>query len=69
MITIEDDEESSWALELVKPLNARDELAVELDPHVMNKVIKYLQHAGFSSDLQEVNKKTKGLSYDTPQGI
>ena len=57
VLSIEDGEEAPWALELVKPLNARDELAVELDPHVINKLIKYLQHAGFSSDLQEVNKK------------
>ena len=69
VITIGDDEETSWALEVVKPLNARDELAVELIPHVMNKVIKYLQDAGFSSDLQDVNKKRKGLTPQTPRGI
>ena len=69
MLSIEDDEEAPWALELVKPLNARDELAVELDADVINKLIKYLQHAGFSSDLQEVNKKRKGMSSETPQGI
>ena len=68
-IEIEDDEEASWTLELVKPLNARDELAVELDPDVLNKVIKYLRHAGFSSDLQDGNKKRKGMSSETPMGI
>ena len=69
VLSIEDGEEAPWALELVKPLNARDELAVELDPHVINKLIKFLQHEGFSSDLQEVNKKRKGMSSETPQGI
>ena len=69
VLNLEDDEEAPWALELVKPLNARDELAVELDEHVINKVIKYLQHEGFNSELQEVNKKRKGMSSDTPQGI
>ena len=69
VLSIEDGEEAPWALELAKPLNARDELAVELDPHVISKVIKLLQHEGFSSDLQEVNKKRKGMSSETPQGI
>ena len=69
VLSIEDGEEAPWALELVKPLNARDELAVELDPHVINKLIKFLQHEEFSSDLQEVNKKRKGMSSETPQGI
>ena len=65
MLSIEDDEEAPWTLELVKPLNSRDELAVKLDKDVINNVIKYLQHAGFSSDLQEVNKKRKGMSSDS----
>ena len=69
VLNLEDDEEAPWALELVKPLNARDELAVELDADVINKLIKYLQHAGFSYELQEVNKKRKGMSSDAPQGI
>ena len=47
----------------------RDLLSVALDPHVLDKVIKYLQHAGFSSVLQEVNKKRKGMSSHIPQGI
>ena len=65
VLSIEDDEEGPWTLELVKPLNSRDELAVKLDKDVINNVIKYLQHAGFSSDLQEVNKKRKGMSSDS----
>ena len=65
VLFIEDDEEAPWTLELVKPLNSRDELAVKLDKDVINNVIKYLQHAGFSSDLQEVNKKRKGMSSDS----
>ena len=69
VLSIEDGEEAPWALELVKPLNARDELAVELDPHVINKLIKFLQHEGFSSDLEEGNKKRKGMSSETPPGI
>ena len=69
MLPIYDDEEAPWALELVKPLNPRDELAVELDADVINKLIKYLQHAGFNYELQEVNKKRKGMSSDAPQGI
>ena len=69
VLSIEDDEEAPWTLELVKPLNSRDELAVTLDKDVINNVIKYLQHAGFSSDLQEVNKKRKGMTSDTPYGI
>ena len=69
MLSIEDDEEAPWTLELVKPLNSRDELAVKLEEDVINNVIKYLQQAGFSSDLQEVNKKRKGMTPDTPYGI
>ena len=69
VLSIEDGEEAPWALELVKPLNARDELAVELIPHVMHKVIKDLQDAGFSSDLQDAHKKRKGMPSETPQGI
>ena len=69
VLSIEDDEEAPWTLELVKPLNSRDELAVKLDKDVINNVIKYLQHAGFSSDLQDVNKKRKGMYPDTPHGI
>ena len=50
--------ENPWDHELLKPVSAQDDLAALLDEAMMNKLIKYLQDSGFSSELQE--KKCKG---------
>lgn len=63
-ITIND-----WSFDVLKPVCATDELAVEMDPDTISKIIKYLQQKGFSSVLQHSHKKRHNMPDDTPKGI
>ena len=58
-----------WELEVLRPVHARAELAVPLEADVFTKLISYIQHAGFSEDLQQCNKKRRSLPDQAPGGI
>ena len=50
---------ADWELEVLRPVNARDELAMPVHPKVITQLISYLQHAGFSEDLSQENKNRR----------
>ena len=55
---------SPWAMNVLKPVCARDDIAVELEPDVIQDVITFLQHAGWDTSLSP-KKKQKTQEVDS----